>query len=143
MEAQIERYLTTHHDEEITELLNKPDEMLHVSVGLNPSGPKRTVAVRNEPSLLMARPTLELVKWDRSLWQAQKSLAEGPNLFLEAGFKLKHNCHVRFTSMPSSSSLREHGSKKDTGTYPKLDQLGMLVKVSGTVVRMTQSPKLV
>ncbi|KAL1375951.1 hypothetical protein pipiens_017175 [Culex pipiens pipiens] len=141
MEAQIERYLTTYHDGQITELLNKPDEMLHASVGVS-----LTHLARNEPSLydaLTARPTLELAKWDRSLWQAQMSRVEGPYLSLEAGFQLKHNCHVRFTSMPTSSSQREHGAKKNKGTYPKLDQLGRLVEVSGTVVRMTRSPKFV
>lgn len=105
-----------------------------------------THLARSEPPLydaLMACPMRELVKWDRSLWQAQKSLVEGPNLFLEPGFKLKHNCHVRFTNMPSSSLERDGGSKKDRVTYPKLDQMGKLVKVSGTVIRMTQAPKFV
>uniref|UniRef100_A0A8D8BIE3 DNA helicase MCM9 n=1 Tax=Culex pipiens TaxID=7175 RepID=A0A8D8BIE3_CULPI len=143
MEPRMERYLTTHYDEEINGLLSNPDELLHVSVGVS-----LTHLARSEPPLydaLMACPTRELVKWNRSLWQAQKSLVEGPNLFLEPGFRLKHNCHVRFTSMPSSSSSleRDGGSKKDRVTYPKLDQLGKLVKVSGTVIRMTQAPKFV
>ncbi|KAL9696500.1 hypothetical protein quinque_016079 [Culex quinquefasciatus] len=141
MEPRMERYLTTHYDEEINELLNNPDELLHVSVGVS-----LTHLARSEPPLydaLMACPMRELVKWDRSLWQAQKSLVEGPNLFLEPGFKLKHNCHVRFTNMPSSSLERDGGSKKDRVTYPKLDQMGKLVKVSGTVIRMTQAPKFV
>lgn len=34
MEPRMERYLTTHYDEEINELLNNPDELLHVSVGV-------------------------------------------------------------------------------------------------------------
>ncbi|KAL1397553.1 hypothetical protein pipiens_009669 [Culex pipiens pipiens] len=144
MEPRMERYLTTHYDEEINGLLSNPDELLHVSVGVS-----LTHLARSEPPLydaLMACPMRELVKWNRSLWQAQKSLVEGPNLFLEPGFRLKHNCHVRFTGMPSSSSStleRDGGSKKDRVTYPKLDQLGKLVKVSGTVIRMTQAPKFV
>uniref|UniRef100_A0A1Q3FWA5 DNA helicase MCM9 n=1 Tax=Culex tarsalis TaxID=7177 RepID=A0A1Q3FWA5_CULTA len=143
MESRIERYLTTHYDEEINELLNSPDELLHVAIGVSLTHLARTE--RPLYNALTAYPKTELDKWNRSLWQAQKSLVEGPQLFLEPGFKLKHNCHVRFTNMPSSSSTteREGGGPPKKEPYPKLDQVGRLVKVSGTVVRMTQAPKFV
>ncbi|XP_035899876.1 DNA helicase MCM9-like isoform X2 [Anopheles stephensi] len=74
----------------------------------------------------------ELVRWNDCLLRAQKSLIEG-NLFLEPGFQIKQNCHVRFVNVPvSPAELRKTA-------YPNNESVGQFLQVKGSVIRMTSS----
>uniref|UniRef100_A0A182R1J3 DNA helicase MCM9 n=1 Tax=Anopheles funestus TaxID=62324 RepID=A0A182R1J3_ANOFN len=126
----MEAYLKQYHDQEITDLLNNPDDLLHVSIHVN-----LTHLQRKQPQLfarIFQDTEAELDRWNECLLRAQKSLIEG-NLFLEPGFQIKQNCHVRFVNVPvSPAELRKTA-------YPNNDSVGQFLQVKGSVIRMTSS----
>uniref|UniRef100_A0A182N5Y1 DNA helicase MCM9 n=1 Tax=Anopheles dirus TaxID=7168 RepID=A0A182N5Y1_9DIPT len=126
----MEAYLKQYHDQEITDLLNNPDDLLHVSIHVN-----LTHLQRKQPELfarIFQDIAAEQVRWNECLLRAQKTLIEG-NLFLEPGFQIKHNCHVRFVNLPiSPAELRK-------AAYPNNDSVGQFLQVKGSVIRMTSS----
>ncbi|XP_053659879.1 uncharacterized protein LOC128708924 [Anopheles marshallii] len=126
----MEAYLKQYHDQEITDLLNNPDDLLHVSIHVN-----LTHLQRKQPQLfarIFQDTEAELGRWNECLLRAQKCLIEG-NLFLEPGFQIKQNCHVRFVNVPvSPSELRKTA-------YPNNDSVGQFLQVKGSVIRMTSS----
>uniref|UniRef100_A0A182M8Y0 DNA helicase MCM9 n=1 Tax=Anopheles culicifacies TaxID=139723 RepID=A0A182M8Y0_9DIPT len=126
----MEAYLKQYHDQEITDLLNNPDDLLHVSIHVN-----LTHLQRKQPQLfarIFQDTQAELIRWNECLLHAQKSLIEG-NLFLEPGFQIKQNCHVRFVNVPvSPAELRK-------AAYPNNDSVGQFLQVKGSVIRMTSS----
>ncbi|XP_053690833.1 DNA helicase MCM9-like [Sabethes cyaneus] len=131
----MQQYLMRNYDEEITNLLNNPDDLIHVSLNVSLAH-----LHRKQPALyqaLLQNSRQELPKWDSSLVEAQKSLIEG-NMFLEPGFQIKQNCHVRFVGMP----LTVAQAVRKAGTYPGNDQVGQFLQVKGTVSRMTQARPL-
>ncbi|XP_055550727.1 DNA helicase MCM9-like [Wyeomyia smithii] len=131
----MQQYLMRNYDEEITNLLNNPDDLIHVSLNVSLAHLQR-----KQPSLYQAlqqNSRQELPKWDACLVEAQKSLIEG-NMFLEPGFQIKQNCHVRFVGMP----LTVAQAVRKAGSYPGNDQVGQFLQVKGTVSRMTQSRPL-
>uniref|UniRef100_A0A182VQY4 DNA helicase MCM9 n=1 Tax=Anopheles minimus TaxID=112268 RepID=A0A182VQY4_9DIPT len=126
----MEAYLKQYHDQEITDLLNNPDDLLHVSIHVN-----LTHLQRKQPQLfarIFHDTQAELIRWNDCLLRAQKSLIEG-NLFLEPGFQIKQNCHVRFVNVPvTPAELRK-------SAYPNNDSVGQFLQVKGSVIRMTSS----
>uniref|UniRef100_A0AAG5CY52 DNA helicase MCM9 n=1 Tax=Anopheles atroparvus TaxID=41427 RepID=A0AAG5CY52_ANOAO len=126
----MEAYLKQYHDQEITDLLNNPDDLLHVSIHVNLTHLKRK---QSELFARILRNTeAEVAKWNECLLRAQKSLIEG-NLFLEPGFQIKQNCHVRFVNLPlTPAELRR-------AAYPSNDNVGQFLQVKGSVIRMTSS----
>uniref|UniRef100_A0A182QTC7 DNA helicase MCM9 n=1 Tax=Anopheles farauti TaxID=69004 RepID=A0A182QTC7_9DIPT len=126
----MEAYLKQYHDQEITDLLNNPDDLLHVSIHVN-----LTHLQRKQPDLfarIFQDIAAEQKRWDECLLRAQKTLIEG-NLFLEPGFQIKQNCHVRFVNVPvSPAELRKT-------VYPNNDSVGQFLQVKGSVIRMTSS----
>lgn len=73
----------------------------------------------------------ELPKWDAALFAAQKSVASEDEGFLEIGYQIKVNCHVRFVRIPPPDARFKL-------PFPNHDQIGLFCEVKGTVVRMTQ-----
>ncbi|XP_019535784.3 DNA helicase MCM9 [Aedes albopictus] len=127
----MEDYLKQYYDEEITNLLNNPDDLVNVSININLSHLQR-----KQPSLynaLIRNYRSEWIKWNTCLLNAQKSLVEG-NMFLEPGFQIKQNCHVRFVNMPQT--VAEAVRKV---AFPNNDNVGQFVQVKGSVIRMTQA----
>lgn len=93
---------------------------------------------RHQPQLfakLLSDPYPQLCLWNSALLSAQKQLLEG-NAFLDAGFQIKENCHVRFVQLPASS-VRSY-----LRVFPNHEQVGHFVQVKGNVVRMTQAKLL-
>ncbi|XP_035774534.1 DNA helicase MCM9-like [Anopheles albimanus] len=129
----MEAYLKQYHDEEITDLLNNPDDLLHVSIHVNLSHLQRKHAVLYER--ILENTDAEVLRWNECLLRAQKALIEG-NLFLEPGFQIKQNCHTRFVNMPISQA--ELLQRKQA--YPSNDHVGQFLQVKGSVIRMT-SPR--
>ncbi|XP_058172565.1 DNA helicase MCM9-like [Anopheles ziemanni] len=126
----MEAYLKQYHDQEITDLLNNPDDLLHVSIHVNLAhlNRKQSELYRR----IIQNTDVEVTRWNECLLRAQKSLIEG-NLFLEPGFQIKQNCHVRFVNMPlTPSELRR-------AAYPSNDNVGQFLQVKGSVIRMTSS----
>ncbi|XP_001659014.2 probable DNA helicase MCM9 [Aedes aegypti] len=127
----MEDYLKQYYDEEITNLLNNPDDMVYVSINVNLAHLQR-----KQPALynsLLRNYRSEWIKWNTCLLNAQKSLVEG-NMFLEPGFQIKQNCHVRFVNMPQT--VAEAVRKV---AFPNNDNVGQFVQVKGSVIRMTQA----
>uniref|UniRef100_A0A182T8M1 DNA helicase MCM9 n=1 Tax=Anopheles maculatus TaxID=74869 RepID=A0A182T8M1_9DIPT len=126
----MEAYLKQYHDQEITDLLNNSDDLLHVSIHVS-----LTHLQRKAPQLfarIFQDTEVELARWNDCLLRAQKSLIEG-NLFLEPGFQIKQNCHVRFVNVPvSPAELRKTA-------YPNNESVGQFLQVKGSVIRMTSS----
>lgn len=77
----------------------------------------------------------ELPKWNEALFAAQKFIASEEEDFLEDGYQIKVNCHVRFTHLPP---LDPHFKIP----FPNVEQMGMFRDVRGTVTRMTQTKML-
>uniref|UniRef100_A0A182JQR6 DNA helicase n=1 Tax=Anopheles christyi TaxID=43041 RepID=A0A182JQR6_9DIPT len=146
----MEAFLKKHYAQEITDLLNNSDDLLHVSIHVkyeqpcshNDHIPQREfffsslTQLQREQSTLFARifhdTEAELARWNECLLRAQKSLIEG-NLFLDPGFQIKQNCHVRFVNVPvSPAELRKT-------TYPNNDSVGQFLQVKGSVIRMSSS----
>lgn len=73
----------------------------------------------------------ELPKWDAALLAAQKSIASEDEGFLETGYQIKVNCHVRFVHVPPPDPHFKL-------PFPNHDQIGQFREVKGTVVRMSQ-----
>lgn len=73
----------------------------------------------------------EIPKWDAALFAAQKSIASKDECFLEAGYQIKVNCHVRFMHVPPPDPHFKQ-------PFPNHDQIGEFREVKGTVVRMSQ-----
>ncbi|XP_050090083.1 DNA helicase MCM9-like [Anopheles aquasalis] len=128
----MEAYLKQYHDEEITDLLNNPDDLLHVSIHVNLSHLQRKQPVLYER--ILQNTDAEVLRWNECLLRAQKALIEG-NLFLEPGFQIKQNCHTRFVNMPISPT--EVLQRKQA--YPSNDHVGQFLQVKGSVIRMTSS----
>ncbi|XP_062565560.1 DNA helicase MCM9-like [Armigeres subalbatus] len=127
----MEEYLKQYYDEEITNLLNNPDDLVNVSINVNLTHLQRKqTALYNA---LLRNYRSELIKWDSCLLNAQKSLVEG-NMFLEPGFQIKQNCHVRFVNMPQT--VAEAVRKV---AFPNNDNVGQFLQVKGSVIRMTQA----
>ncbi|XP_050068357.1 uncharacterized protein LOC126556863 [Anopheles maculipalpis] len=126
----METYLKQYHDQEITDLLNNADDLLHVSIHVS-----LTHLQRKAPQLfvrIFQDTEAELMRWNDCLLRAQKSLIEG-NLFLEPGFQIKQNCHVRFVNVPvTPAELRKT-------SYPNYESVGQFLQVKGSVIRMTSS----
>lgn len=74
---------------------------------------------------------VELPKWDAALLAAQKTIATDQEAFLEDGYQIKVNCHVRFVHLPPPDPRYKL-------PFPNHDQIGMFRDVKGTVVRMSQ-----
>lgn len=55
-------------------------------------------------------------------------------MFLEPGFQIKQNCHVRFVNMPVKPT--EVVKKMP---FPSNDNVGQFMQVKGSVIRMTQT----
>lgn len=73
----------------------------------------------------------EIPKWNAALFSTQKSIASTDDGFLEPGYQIKVNCHVRFVHVPSPDPRFKL-------PFPNNDQIGQFREVKGTVVRMTQ-----
>ncbi|XP_065095373.1 DNA helicase MCM9-like [Ochlerotatus camptorhynchus] len=127
----MEQYLKQHYDEEITNLLNNPDDMVNVSINVNLTHLQRKQSALY--SSLLRNTCSELIKWNTCLLNAQKSLVEG-NMFLEPGFQIKQNCHVRFVNMPQT--VAEAVRKV---AFPNNDNVGQFLQVKGSIIRMTQA----
>lgn len=76
--------------------------------------------------------TAEYVKWDSALLNVQKFIAEEKDAFLDADYRIKVNCHVRFIRLPP-------GDPRYKPIFPNNDQVGNFVQVKGNVVRMSQA----
>ncbi|ETN58380.1 DNA replication licensing factor MCM1 [Anopheles darlingi] len=106
----MELYLKQYHDEEITDLLNNPDDLLHVSIHVNLSHLQRKQPLLYER--ILQDTDAEVLRWNECLLLAQKGLIEG-NLFLEPGFQIKQNCHTRFVNMPISPAEQLQQYKRE------------------------------
>lgn len=73
----------------------------------------------------------ELPKWDVALLTAQKFIASQDEGFLEVGYQIKVNCHVRFVHVPPPDPRFKQ-------PFPNHDQIGQFREVKGTVVRLSQ-----
>uniref|UniRef100_A0A182XBL1 DNA helicase n=1 Tax=Anopheles quadriannulatus TaxID=34691 RepID=A0A182XBL1_ANOQN len=135
----MEAYLKKHYAQEITDLLNNSDDLQHVSIHVkyeaSAPDPTLTQLQREQPQLfarIFQDTQAELARWNECLLRAQKSLIEG-NLFLDPGFQVKENCHVRFVNVPvSPAELRKTA-------YPNNDSVGQFLQVKGSVIRMSSS----
>lgn len=74
---------------------------------------------------------IELPKWDAALFTVQKIIATEHEAFLEDGYQIKVNCHVRFVHLPPTDP-------RFTLPFPNNDQIRLFREVKGTVVRMSQ-----
>ncbi|XP_055635308.1 DNA helicase MCM9-like [Toxorhynchites rutilus septentrionalis] len=127
----MEQYLKQYCDEEITNLLNNADDLVHVSVNVSLAHLQRKQPTLYEAILQCSRD--EQPRWDACLLNAQKSLVEG-NMFLDPGFQIKQNCHVRFVNMPQTAAE----AVKRT-PFPSNDNVGQFMQIKGSVIRMTQA----
>lgn len=73
----------------------------------------------------------ELPKWDAALFAAQKAIVTEHEVFLEVGYQIKVNCHIRFVHFPPPDPRYRL-------PFPSHDHVGMFRDVKGTVVRMSQ-----
>jgi len=72
---------------------------------------------------LLLKPWEEYKKWNKCLLEMQKKLIEG-NMFLEDGYQIKTNCHVRFINMPLIDP-------KLKVIFPSNDNIGQFVQIKG------------
>lgn len=93
---------------------------------------------------------IECVRWDEALLNAQKKLLEG-NAFLDPGYQIKENCHVRFIGysfclpLPQISNEDQQQQQQQPQCYPNSTtnhRPGSLIELQGTIVRMTQAKLL-
>ncbi|XP_058825969.1 DNA helicase MCM9-like [Topomyia yanbarensis] len=127
----MEQYLKKHYDEEITNLLNNSDDLVHVSLAVNLAHIQQKQLALYDA--LLRDPHQQLPKWNTSLVEAQKSLIEG-NMFLEPDFQIKHNCHVRFVNMPQTAAQAVRKV-----AFPNNDHVGQFLQIKGRVFRMSQA----
>lgn len=73
----------------------------------------------------------ELPKWDVALFAAQRAIVATNEAFLDEGYQIKSNCHVRFVHLPPSD-------RRFKIPFPNNDQVKLFRDVKGTVVRMSQ-----
>lgn len=93
---------------------------------------------------MLENPHTECSRWDEALLDAQKKLLEG-NAFLDPGFQIKENCHVRFIGYSSCAAAAEVGEDQHQQCYPNSTtnhRPGSFIELQGTVVRMTQAKLL-
>lgn len=74
----------------------------------------------------------ECIRWDNALLSLQKSIAENLDGFLDSGYQIKVNCHVRFVNLPSADPHFR-------APFPSANHIGQFVEVKGNIVRMSQA----
>lgn len=86
-------------------------------------------------SALLEQANIEYMKWDDALLKIQKRISVEKDAFLDAEYRIKVNCHVRFIHLPP-------GDSRYKPVFPNNDHIGLLVQVKGNVVRMSQAKLL-
>lgn len=77
----------------------------------------------------------ECLRWDAALVNVQKAIAESGDGFLDPGYQIKVNCHVRFINLPTPDSHFRL-------PFPNTDHIGLFVEAKGNVIRATQAKLL-
>lgn len=77
----------------------------------------------------------ECKRWDETLLAIQKSIAESGDGFLDSGYQIKVNCHVRFVNLPTAGPHFRP-------PFPNANHIGQFVEVKGNIVRMSQGKLL-
>ncbi|XP_063233994.1 DNA helicase MCM9-like isoform X2 [Bacillus rossius redtenbacheri] len=129
LKGMFAEYACSKHKEELAAILDAEDEMQHYSLEVN-----FVTLYETSPELgdgILASPNAVLALCDAALVQAQRRVLPDPP---PARPPVKLNVHARVTGLPTCPELLRT-------MFPRSEDLGSFLQVSGTVVRIV-TPKI-
>ncbi|XP_047004946.1 DNA helicase MCM9-like isoform X1 [Schistocerca americana] len=125
-------YAISKHKDELMAILQTSDDLQHHSVVVQFSQLfERSADLGNG---IISAPSRFLPLCDQSLAEAQKTLYEAQSEEMKCDLSIKTKTHARITGLPVCPELHRIA-------FPRNDDIGNFLRVSGTVIRIT-TPKM-
>ncbi|KAK3910495.1 DNA helicase MCM9 [Frankliniella fusca] len=126
-------YAIANHEIEIKDIMSFDDDLQHYSVTVNFVSLFETSTELGDGILSQPRHLLPI--FDSALYEAQKSILASESEEAKNGFILKPRIHARLTALPVCPELHRT-------IFPRNEDVGNFLRVSGTVVRITAAKML-
>ncbi|KAE8748816.1 hypothetical protein FOCC_FOCC004410 [Frankliniella occidentalis] len=126
-------YAVSNHEGEIKDIMSSEDDLQHYSVTVNFVSLFETSTELGDG--ILSHPSHLLPIFDSALHEAQKSILASEPEELKDSYILKPRIHARLTALPVCPELHRT-------IFPRNDDVGNFLRVSGTVVRITSAKML-
>ncbi|KAJ4431896.1 hypothetical protein ANN_20502, partial [Periplaneta americana] len=131
--GMFQEYAIRHHKNELLAIMRAADEMKHYSITVNFVTLFEISTQLGDGILSNSKEVLPIC--DRALIGAQRDLVEDQSLENKHAHTVKINIHARMTALPVCPELHRT-------IFPRNEDLGSFLRVSGTVVRITTTKML-
>lgn len=142
-------YLINYHEDDLINIINDTDDLIHSSINIRyfllfikTSYFKKKlfyslIHLQETNSTLfdklMKNIYSETKEWEKCLPTLQKEIVQKNSMFLEPGYQLKENIHVRFVNLPVQNTKKK---------FPSIESLRKFVQIKGNVIRRTPARTL-
>lgn len=131
--GKFKTYAIANHEREVKEIMCCEDDLKHYSVTVNFVTLFETSTELGDG--ILSRPTHLLPIFDSALYEAQKAILASETLVNKDELILKPRIHARLTALPVCPELHRT-------IFPRNDDVGSFLRVSGTIVRITAAKML-
>uniref|UniRef100_A0A1B6C633 DNA helicase MCM9 n=2 Tax=Clastoptera arizonana TaxID=38151 RepID=A0A1B6C633_9HEMI len=125
-------FIISHHKEDLLSIMKEEESEKHFSISVNFVTLFETSIELGDS--ILSNPSFVLPICDTALIEAQRYLIEQQPEIFRCQFNIKLNIHARMTALPVCPELHRIA-------FPKNDDVGAFLRVTGTVVKTT-SPKM-